>query len=275
MTDDEATGSTKEESTKVDGLRVEVDGAVATLWLDRPEKRNAVTYEMWVGIAEACARLADDPSVRLMVVRGVGDHFCAGADIGGLGAVPVEEYRAANVAADEALAAFPKPSIAVITGSCIGGGTEIAVACDLRLADTTSRFGITPARLGIVYPASATRRVLALVGPAAVKHLLFTAEIVDAERALRVGLIDELLDPMDLGGRVDQLATTMTAERSLLTQMASKEIVDAIVATGQVDGTVEDRWNAAMADTPDPLEGVVAFVERRPPRFTWTPPTRG
>lgn len=258
----------------VEGLRVQVDGAVATLWLDRPDKRNSVTYEMWLGIADACTRLADHPAVRLLVIRGVGEHFCAGADIGGLGAVPIEEYRAANVAADEAVAAFPKPSIAVVTGSCIGGGTEIAVACDLRLADSTSRFGITPARLGIVYPSSATRRVVDLIGPAAVKHLLFTAEIIEAERALRIGLIDEVHDQGGLDARLHDLTTLMTTERSLLTQMASKEIIDAIVTRGRVDPSIEERWNAAMADSPDPLEGVVAFVERRPPRFTWTPPNR-
>lgn len=259
---------------EVEGLGLEQDRGVATLWLDRPAKRNAVTHPMWLGIAAVCTALADDPAVRLLVVRGEGDHFCAGADIGGLGDVPVEEYRAANAAADEAIAAFPKPTIAAITGSCIGGGTEIAVACDIRLADTTSRFGITPARLGIVYPAAATRRVVDLIGPSATKHLLFSAEIVDAERALRVGLVDELLEPDHLTGRLEALTTLLTTERSLLTQMASKEIVDSITAEDAVDHAVEQRWQAAMADSPDVLEGVVAFAERRSPRFTWTPPTR-
>ena len=97
--------------------------------------------------------------------------------------------------------AFPKPSIAVITGACVGGGTEIAVACDLRLADTTSRFGITPARLGIVYPASATARVVRLIGPSATKHLLFSAELIDVDRALRIGLVDEVHDPAQLDDR--------------------------------------------------------------------------
>ena len=127
---------------------------------------------------------------------------------------------------------FPKPSIAVITGACVGGGTEIAVACDLRLADTTSRFGITPARLGIVYPASATARVVRLVGPSATKHLLFSAELIDVDRALRIGLVDEVHDPAQLDDRLRQLSELMANERSLLTQMASKEIVDALAADG-------------------------------------------
>src|SRR5690606_28746132 len=124
---------------------------------------------------------------------------------------------------------FPKPTVAVIRGSCVGGGAQIAVACDLRIADTSSRFGITPARLGIVYPVGATERVVRLIGPSAAKPLLSTAEIIDADRALRIGLVDELHDPARLADRVDELTVLLTTERSLLTQMASKEIVDAAV----------------------------------------------
>jgi len=255
----------------VEGLRVEIDHGVATLWLDRPEKRNAVTYDMWVGIAGACERLAADNSVRLLVVRGAGDHFCAGADIAGMRDVSGGDYRRANEAADAALAAFPKPSIAVITGACVGGGTEIAVACDLRLADSTSRFGITPARLGIVYPASATARVVRLVGPSATKHLLFSAELIDADRALRIGLVDEVREPGLLGERVGELTRLMATERSLLTQMASKEIVDAVADGQPVDPSVERRWGRAVAAGSDAAEGIAAFVERRAPNFTWTP----
>lgn len=258
----------------VAGLRLEVDDRVATLWLDRPEKRNAVTYDMWRAIPGVCDELAADPSVRLLLVRGVGDHFCAGADVGDMAGVPAGEYRAANVAADAALASFPKPSIAVVRGACVGGGTEVAVSCDLRLADTTGRFGITPARLGIVYPVEATTRVVDLIGPSATKHLLFTAEIVDADRALRIGLVDEVHDPGALDDRVGALASLLTTERSLLTQVASKEVVDSVAAHGAVDPAVAARWDAEVAGSADPVEGVVAFLERRPPRFTWTPPGR-
>lgn len=256
---------------EVAGLGVEIDDGIATLWLDRPAKRNAVTYDMWNGIAAHSERLAADDTVRLLVVRGVGDHFCAGADIASMSDVSGGAYRRANEAADAALARFPKPSIAVITGACVGGGTEIAVACDLRLADTTSRFGITPARLGIVYPASATARVVRLVGPSATKHLLFSAELIEADRALRIGLVDEVHDPGQLDDRLRQLAELMANERSLLTQMASKEIVDALDADGGVDPSVEQRWGRAVAAAGDAAEGIAAFVERRTPNFTWTP----
>ena len=255
----------------VAGLRVEIADGIATLWLDRPAKRNAVTYDMWNGIAAHSERLAADDMVRLLVVRGVGDHFCAGADIASMSDVSGGAYRRANEAADAALAGFPKPSIAVITGSCVGGGTEIAVACDLRLADTTSRFGITPARLGIVYPASATARVVRLVGPSATKHLLFSAELIDVDRALRIGLVDEVHDPAQLDDRLRQLSELMANERSLLTQMASKEIVDALAADGGVEPSVEQRWGRAVAAAGDAAEGIAAFVERRTPNFTWMP----
>lgn len=263
--------STSHPEPEVEGLRVEIYDGIATLWLDRPAKRNAVTFDMWNGIADHCERLAADDEVRLLVVRGVGDHFCAGADIAGMGDVSGGAYRRANEAADAALAAFPKPSIAVITGACVGGGTEIAVACDLRLADTTSRFGITPARLGIVYPASATARVVRLIGPSATKHLLFSAELIEVDRALRIGLVDEVHDPAQLAERVVRLTRSMARERSLLTQMASKEIVDALAVAEAVDPAIEQRWGRVVAGSGDAGEGIAAFVERRPPNFTWTP----
>lgn len=249
-------------------LVVRTDGPVATLWLNRPDKRNAVTFEMWEGIADACGRLADDGDVRVLVVRGVGRHFCAGADIGGLDA---PGYRQANAAAEDALASFPKPTLALVTGACVGGGMQIATACDLRIADETARIGVTPARLGIVYPASAVERLVALAGPAATKHLLFTAEIVDAARALRTGLVDEVHPEGEAAARVEVLTTLMAEERSLLTQVASKEMVAEVVRQGSVSDDVSRRWSRAVAESDDAAEGARAFAEGRAPRFTWRP----
>ena len=250
-------------------LMVEVDGPIATLWLNRPEKRNAVTLPMWTELAQRSEALAEDPDVRLLVLRGVGDHFCAGADVAGMGEVSPEEYRAANIAADEAIATFPKPTICFVRGACIGGGAEIAIACDLRVADTTARFGITPARLGIVYPAPAVQRAVRLIGPSATKHLLYSAEIIDVDRAVRIGLVDEVHGEQQAEARLDELAQLLTGERSLLTQMASKEMVDAAVE-GEVPPGAERRWVEEMTDGADSVEGVVAFLERRSPNFTWT-----
>jgi enoyl-CoA hydratase/carnithine racemase len=262
--------------SEADELAVTTDRGAATLWLNRPAKRNAVTYAMWVGIAAHSRRLAEDPAVRILVVRGVGDHFCAGADIAGLaavgfGATEGSDYQRANEAADDALASFPKPTLAVITGSCVGGGAEIAVACDFRIADTTARFGITPARLGLIYPAVAVERVVRLIGPAASKHLLYTAELIDADRALRVGLIDEMHSPDELHARAETLMDLIARQRSLLTQMASKEMVDSVVARASTLADSSRRWRRALAESADPGEGIAAFLEHRQPHFTWAP----
>lgn len=251
-----------------DELYVTHDDGVATLWLNRPAKRNAVTNAMWRGIGDIVTALASDGSVRALVLRGVGDHFCAGADIGGLAEMPLTEYHEANRHADEALATFPRPTIAYVTGSCIGGGAELASCCDLRIATEGSAFGITPARLGIVYPAYALRRVVSLVGPSAAKHLLFTGEIVDAERALRIGLIDELL-PAERGEeRLAELVATLR-ERSLLTQMASKQMIDDVVEHATVLPDTMSRWLAEVDGSPDMAEGIAAFAARRTPVFGW------
>ena len=253
-------------------LVVTRDGSVATLWLNRPDKRNAVTEAMWAGITSTCAGLAEDASVRVLVVRGAGEHFCAGADIAELsGLADRTAYNVVNKAADDALAAFPRPTVAFIQGSCVGGGAEIAISCDLRIADSSARFGITPARLGIVYPPFALERAVAIIGPAAAKHLLYSAELIDAERARQIGLVHEALEPGDAAARVDTLARLMADERSLLTQVATKEMIDAIAVHGTVHGGLEGRWNAISAAAPDAAEGLTAFVERRPPNFTWTP----
>lgn len=253
-----------------ESLVVTREGAVATLWLNRPERRNAVDFDMWVGIRNVCRQLASDRTVRVLVVRGVGGHFCAGADIGGLGSHADASYADANRAADEHLAGFPRPTIAFITGACVGGGVQLALACDLRIADHTARFGITPARLGIIYPPFALARAVRLLGPSAVKHLVFSAELIDAQRALRIGLVDEVHEPNAATDRVTAFTALLATERSLLTQQATKEMIDAIVHHGAVDDTLIQRWAEALRRSPDMNEGIAAFQERRPPKFTWT-----
>ena len=253
-------------------LAITRDGSVATLWLNRAHKRNAVTEAMWVGITRLTGELGADPTVRVLVVRGAGEHFCAGADIAELASLTHRrDYNEINRAADDALAAFPRPTIAFVRGSCVGGGAEIAISCDLRIAESNARFGITPARLGIVYPSFALERAVAVIGPAAAKHLLFSAELVDASRALQIGLVHEVHEPGAAASRVTELSRILADERSLLTQLASKELIASIGATGAVDPEVEARWAAISSAAPDAAEGLAAFVERRPPHFTWTP----
>lgn len=247
-------------------ITVERADRAATIWIDRPDKRNAMTHDMWVAVADAADELATDRSVRVVVLRGRGGHFCAGADVSTLQGN--DDYATINRRAEERLAAIPKPTIAFLTGSCVGGGAQMALACDLRISDTTLRAGITPARLGIVYPAHSVERATRAMGPSATKHLLFSAELVDADRALRIGFVDEVHEPVDAAPRLDELVDLLANRRSALTQQASKAMVDG-ATSGGVDDAVVERWEAVASESKDMDEGVAAFLERRDPDFGW------
>ncbi|NJP65783.1 enoyl-CoA hydratase/isomerase family protein [Streptomyces spiramenti] len=238
-----------------------VADGVATLTLRNPAKRNALTPAMWRALAGLVRELADDPAVRVLVLTGHGGTFSAGADIAALrsGTAP----RELASAAEEALAAFPGPTLAVIRGHCVGGGCQLAVACDLRFASEDALLGVTPARLGLVYPPGATARLARLVGPATAKYLLFSAELMGARRALACGLLNEVLAATELADRVAAFTATLAA-RSLLTQRAAKEFVD-----HGPDGAHLERWARPGNAERELAEGVAAFTERREPRFTW------
>ncbi|MFC8537626.1 enoyl-CoA hydratase/isomerase family protein [Streptomyces sp. NPDC057249] len=244
-----------------------VADGVATVVISNPAKRNAMTAAMWEALPVLLGELAADPSVGALVLTGAGDTFCAGADISSL-RDPGRDPQGLAVAAEEALAAFPLPTLAAVRGYCVGGGGQLAAACDLRFAAEGARFGVTPAKLGIVYPASSTRRLVALTGPATAKHLLFSGELIDTERALRTGLVDEVLPADGLDERVAAYVRTLVS-RSRLTQAAAKEF-----AAGREDRDV--YWAGQAWGCGDTAEGVAAFLERRTPRFTWRPaPTEG
>jgi enoyl-CoA hydratase/carnithine racemase len=243
-----------------------VTDSVATVVVHHPAKRNAMTAAMWRALPPLLDSLAADPGVRALVVTGEGGTFCAGADISTLRESPKEAQDLA-VRAEDALAAFPKPTLAAIRGHCVGGGAQLAAACDLRFAEEGALFGVTPAKLGVVYPASATRRLVALVGPATAKYLLFSGELIDTARALRTGLVDEVLPAGELGERVAEF-TRVLVSRSQLTQAAAKEF-----ANGRTDR--DAYWSTQARGSGDTAEGVAAFLERRQPRFTWSVPTSG
>lgn len=253
-------------------LRGEVADGVATLTIDRPGKRNAMSTAMWLRLPVLLDGFAADPSVRVVVLTGAGGDFSAGADIGELAEIGRRGDPHPSTVAEEALAAFPKPTIAAIEGFCVGGGCQLALACDLRFATAGARFGITPARLGIVYPLSATRRLVRQVGASSAKYLLYSAELISAPHALRIGLLDEVVeDGTALRERVAAFAATL-ASRSLLTQRATKEIVTALGAGGDADTLTLQWMREAGGPSGDMHEGIAAFHERRPPSFTWTAP---
>jgi len=254
-------------------LPVTRDGEVAVLTIDRPAKRNAMTAAMWAALPGVLAGLAGDPSVRVLVVTGAGPSFCAGADISDLlsgpdPADPMADVRRDNLAAQTALRDFPKPTIAMIRGHCIGGGVEIATCCDLRFTDPTGVFGVTPAKVGIVYTPASTKTLIDLVGPSMTKYLLFSGELVDAETALRSGLVDRVVPAAELEEEVRRFAGVL-ASRSALTQRATKDVVAALTSGGDGQAQVA-RWYPETIASGELAEGVAAFTERRSPRFRWS-----
>jgi enoyl-CoA hydratase/carnithine racemase len=247
-------------------LKVETSGAVATLTIDRPAKRNAMSFDMWSAIP---GLLESVSSARVLLIQG-GEHFSAGADISEFsslrsGAEGATRYSEAVHAAERAIASFPQPTVAVINGFCIGGGCEIALACDLRIAASDARFGITPAKLGIVYNFTSTKQLVDAVGPAWAKQILFSGEIIDAATALRIGLVNELHEPEELVARAKDLAATI-ASRSQVSIHGAKAIVTKITAGENEDASIHALYENAV-HSEDYAEGVRAFLEKRPPRF--------
>ncbi|MFI6445104.1 enoyl-CoA hydratase/isomerase family protein [Kitasatospora sp. NPDC050543] len=255
--------------TDTEGLQAYVgpDG-VAVLVLNRPHRRNAITLAMWRGLPEALTGIAEQPGVRALLVTGAEGAFSAGADIAELSETygdpdRADAYHADNVAAEEALAAFPHPTVAVVHGSCVGGGCQLAVACDLRFAAVDARLGITPAKLGVVYPAVPTLRLARLVGPGRAKLLLFSGELVDAKRAAALGLVDEVLPGVELDARALDFARLLT-RRSPQTIGAVKA---ALAVEPQDAAAALAPWERRSREAPDVREGLAAFLERREPRF--------
>lgn len=265
--------SSTEQAESTAALRVEQEGSVATLYIDNPRRRNAVSKDMWGQFAPLLDRLAGDDSVRVLVVRGAGENFSAGADISDLKAILHDadsgRHDGGHVSAGEnALAAFPKPTIAAIDGHCLGGGWQIAGACDIRIASERAYFGITPAKIGIVYPTSGIERLVRLVGPGVAKQLLFSGDFIDASEAKDVGLVGKVLPVAGFWVEVQRYALHL-AGRSALSIHAMKAIVDAIAAGGADLSEVSDYWQDQMAASPDPATGIEAFLDKRVPEFTW------
>jgi enoyl-CoA hydratase/carnithine racemase len=246
------------------------DGAVVTLTINRPDRLNALTYAMFSALPALLAQAAATAGIRALVVRGAGDRaFSAGADISEFATTRTTKQQAASyddavLAAEEALASFPVPTIAAIGGHCYGGGCGLALACDIRFAAPRARFAITPAKLGLVYPLRGTKRLVDLVGPSRAKIILMTGADYDAATAASFGLVDEVCD--DLDAAVGEFSALLCS-RSGVTQRAVKEIVARILDGATHDDESHAALRASALDSPDYAEGVRAFLERRPPNF--------
>ncbi len=247
-------------------MRLEIRAGIAHLIIDRALKRNAMTTAMFALVPELLAEAEGKRHVRAIVLQSArAGIFCAGADIGELSANAHDrDWRMANQsainAAQLALARIFKPTVAFIDGDCVGGGCGMALACDLRVATTRARFGITPAKLGLVYPLHDTKLLVDLVGPGAAKRILFTGDLLTAEEALRIGLIDQIADNPD-----ELLAQIAANSPHSLKQ--SKAMIRRIL-DGQVADDAETLAMFAEAfEGEDFREGVAAFLDKRGAEF--------
>lgn len=250
-------------------VRAEREGHVGTLIIDNPERRNAMTADMYGAVRAAVDELLSDPTLRVVVLRGSGDvAFGAGSDI--------SEFPTRRMGADaavfdavehdawDAIEQIPLPVIAAIHGPCMGGGIAMALQCDVRIAADDATFAVPPARLGLAYPPQALARLVGLVGPSNAKFLLYSAKVVDADEALRMGLVQEVVPKSTLDAHVNGLCEQVT-RLAPLSHRATKLSVDAFTHPHLTEAASSAR--RACYDSADYREGVQAFLDKRHPVF--------
>ncbi|MDQ6830728.1 MAG: enoyl-CoA hydratase-related protein [Gemmatimonadota bacterium] len=246
-------------------------GAVALVTMNRPEKRNALSGELRTAFVAALSAAASDTSIRAIVVTGAGDKaFVAGADIGEFeGRTPVDQWRVMKSASMfEAIERCAKPVIAAVNGFCLGGGMELALACDIRIASTSAKFGQPEVNLGIIPGGGGTQRLPRVVGLGAALKMILSGEMVDASEALRLKLIEEVLAPDQLMPRAMQLAEFI-ASKSPVAIAAAKEATRASLNMSLDDGMkLETALFQLCFSSEDKAEGVRAFLEKRAATFT-------
>lgn len=251
-------------------VRLEREGGVAILTVDRPAKRNALNAAVRRELIEALDQLRGDDAVRVVVLTGAGDQaFVAGADVGEFAERSVEEQQMAMSGRRvfEELAAFPLPTIAMIHGFALGGGCELALACDLRFAAATARLGQPEINLGLIPGGGGTQRLLRLVGPGQAMRLVVTGEIIDAAEALRIGLVERVFPAAELREGALEIARTV-ADRSPVALRAAKAAVRAAAELPLEQGLArETELFLDCFGSADGREGVAAFLAKRPPRF--------
>lgn len=275
MRDDVKTGARMRRAIETASPRLlcSVEGAVATIEVHAPERRNCIDLATWRAFPPLCATLEAEPDVRVAILRGAGAQaFSTGADIAEFDteratAAGSRAYEAENVRAFEAVASLGKPVVAMIHGFCFGAGVGLAAACDIRIAADDAVFAVPAAMLGVGYPPSALRSLVALAGPEAVKRLFFSAERFDARQALAVGIVGEIVAKSELEEHVRGLALDIAAGAPL-TILAAKRAIDA--AAGLPHALPADRLQA-LADacfaSEDYAEGRAAFKDKRKPIF--------
>lgn len=250
-------------------IKVEIDGQVAVLTVDRPAVRNALNLETVQEIRAALQDLAANASVGVLIVTGAGDKaFVSGADINDIRARTLTDGLAAiNSSLFAEVEKFPRPTIAAVNGAALGGGCELALACDIRVAADTARFGQPELNLGIIPGAGATQRLPRTVGIGWARHLVLTGETIDARQALAIGLVTAVVPPADLMPRARDLANRILRTGPLAARLAKL----ALNASSRVDLDsgllIETLAQAICYNSDDKLEGTTAFLEKRKPKF--------
>jgi enoyl-CoA hydratase len=249
------------------------DGGIGLITFNQPEKRNAMSMEMWIGLGEILAGFEADDTISVVVLSGAGDKaFVSGADISQFeknrhNADAQKEYDRLTGIGRERFHNFPKPIIAKIRGFCMGGGLAIAMATDLRIGTPDSQFGIPAARLSIAYAPDSVKRLIDLVGPAHARMILYTARRIDAEEAERIGLINKMVEDEELSDEVLDIARTI-ADNAPLSVAASKLTINEMLKDeSQRDVAAMKRMMDTCFNSADFKEGRTAFMEKRAPRW--------
>ena len=253
-----------------ESLLLRIEDRVATIVVNRPEKRNALNSVVRREMVEALDALRYEPEVRVVVITGAGDKaFIAGADIGEFAErTPLEQREAMEGRrVFEVIAEYPKPTIAMINGYALGGGCEVALACDLRVAARSARLGQPEIKLGILPGGGGTQRLPRLVGFGRAMLMILTGEMIDAEEAERIGLVDLVVDDQDLASRTYELARTIAG----YSPVALKLVKEAVRATLEMPLSAGLRYEREAFITAfaseDKKEGIAAFLEKRAPVF--------
>ena len=251
-------------------LLVERRGRVAIVTINRPEKRNALNIQTRAEGASVLEELREDEGVGVVIFTGAGDKaFIAGADIAEFAGRTALTQREVMLGRSlfTAIDAFPKPVIAMINGYCLGGGNELALACDLRIASETASFGQPEINLGIIPGGGGTQRLTRLIGEGKAMELILTGDIIDAQTALRLGLVNMVVPAADLSGKTMELANRI-AEKSPVALSMAKEAVKLASRSNLDEGLRREVDLFALCfSSEDKDEGVKAFLEKRKPAF--------
>ncbi len=248
-------------------------GGVGVITFNNPDKRNAMSLEMWEGFGEALTALRDDAAVRVVILRGAGGKaFVSGADISQFektrhNAAASEEYGKRSAAQRALLADYPKPTIACIQGFCLGGGMQVAMLADIRIASHGSQFGIPAAKLGIAYGYDGLKHLVSLVGPSWARLLMYTGMRIDSTEALRIGLVERVVPDDQLWGETMGIAETISQNAPLAIKAAKLTIAQVLKDESARDMDAIKAVGTACMDSADFREGRQAFMEKRKPQF--------